>query len=228
MRPRIAYRARPVHYKYPLLFQGDKIFQGNVTAATSMLLSPHHQQTLLDAARQTIRAGLRGDRLPDPPDAPDGADAVLAQPAGCFVTLHRLDTHELRGCVGRLDAVDPLIVAVRRAAASVLHDPRFGDNPVRLHELADLQIDISVLSPLRPAAGPLAFDLRNDGIYLTWGDRAGCFLPQVARETGWSKEQLLARLCVEKMGLPSHAWQDPRAKLYHFTTIVVGPEAFEA
>jgi uncharacterized protein len=190
-----------------------------------MLLSPQHQRRLLDAARETIRASLRGERLPGPTEA-ELSEPGLAQPAGCFATLHRLDTHELRGCVGRLDAVDPLIVAVRRAAASVLHDPRFADNPVRFDELGDLQIDISVLSPLRPARDPLDFDLLNDGIYLTSDNRAGCFLPQVARETGWSREQLLARLCVEKMGLPPGAWQDPRAKLHVFTTLVVGPEPF--
>jgi AmmeMemoRadiSam system protein A len=193
-----------------------------------MFLSPHHQRLLLDAARDTIRTSLRGDAQPPDDDADDLRDPVLAQPAGCFVTLHRLGTHELRGCVGRLDAVDPLLRAVRKAAASVLHDPRFGDNPVRYEELPSLQIDVSVLSPLRPAHDPLDFDLRNEGIYLTWGDRAGCFLPQVARETGWGKEQLLARLCVEKMGLPPIAWKDHRARLYHFTTIEVGPEPFEA
>jgi AMMECR1 domain-containing protein len=102
------------------------------------------------------------------------------------------------------------------------------DDPVRLEELPDLEMDISVLSPLRPAPGPLSFDLLNEGIYLTWGEtRAGCFLPQVARETGWTREQLLARLCVEKMGLPATAWQDPRAKLFTFTTLVIGPEPFE-
>jgi AmmeMemoRadiSam system protein A len=198
-----------------------------------MLLSPQHRRVLLDAARDTIRKTLRGDA----PAAGESvgaaakpaatADPVLTQPAGCFVTLHRLDTHELRGCVGRLDAVDPLIDAVRRAAAGVLNDPRFADDRVRLEELPRLQIDVSVLSPLRPAASALDFDLHNDGIYLTWGERSGCFLPQVARETGWDKTQLLARLCVEKMGLPPTAWQDPRAKLFHFTTVVIGPEPFE-
>ena len=199
-----------------------------------MLLSPQHQRLLLDAARDRIRQVLRGDVPRD--DAGEGAggatarfaDDALMQPAGCFVTLHRLRTHELRGCVGRLDAVDPLLVAVRKAAAGVLNDPRFANDPVRLDELPRLQIDVSVLSPLRPAPGPLDFDLYNDGIYLTWGERAGCFLPQVARETGWDKTQLLARLCVEKMGLPPTAWQDPRARLFHFTTVVVGPEPFEA
>jgi uncharacterized protein len=194
-----------------------------------MFFSQHHRRVLLDVARDTIRTTLRG-RAPAPDDPTDPAlppDPVLEQPAGCFVTLHRLDTHELRGCVGRLEAVDPLLGAIRRAAAGVLNDPRFANDRVRLEELARLQIDVSVLSPLRPAAGPLDFDLHRDGIYLTWGDRAGCFLPQVARETGWDKTQLLARLCVEKMGLPPYAWKDPGAKLFHFTTEVIGPEPFE-
>ena len=201
-----------------------------------MSLPSDHRCVLLDAARDTIRSALRGGGAaePAPPavsspaaGAADPADPVLTQPAGCFVTLHRLGTHELRGCVGRLDAVDPLLVAVRRAAGAVLHDPRFANNRVTLDELPRLEIEISVLSPLQPTAGPLDFDLLNDGIYLTWGDRAGCFLPQVARETGWDRPHLLARLCTEKMGLPPNAWQDPAAKLYRFSTEVVGPEPFE-
>ena len=192
-----------------------------------MHLSPQNQHALLDAARDAIRARLRA-QPPHPAAGGDVAtDPELSQPAGCFVTLHSRRTHELRGCVGRLDAVDPLLTAVRRSAVSVLSDPRFQDNPVRPAELPELEIDVSVLSPLRPAPGPLEFDLLNEGIYLVWGEnRAGCFLPQVARETGWSKEQLLSRLCVEKMGLPPTAWQDPRAKLFVFTTLVIGPEPF--
>jgi AmmeMemoRadiSam system protein A len=193
-----------------------------------MLLSPRQQRVLLHAARDTIRVALRGGgTAPEHPESSVPGDPPLTQPAGCFVSLHRLHTHELRGCVGRLDAVDPLLRAVRRAAAGVLNDPRFVGNPVRFDELHRLEIEVSVLSPLVPAAGPLEFDLHHDGIYLTWGERAGCFLPQVARETGWDKAQLLARLCLEKMGLPPDAWQDPRAKLFRFTTAVVGPEPFE-
>jgi AmmeMemoRadiSam system protein A len=192
-----------------------------------MHLSPQNQHALLDAARDAIRARLRAQPSHPAAGGDVAIDPELSQPAGCFVTLHSRRTHELRGCVGRLDAVDPLLTAVRRSAVSVLSDPRFQDNPVRPAELPELEIDVSVLSPLRPAPGPLEFDLLNEGIYLEWGEnRAGCFLPQVARETGWSKEQLLARLCVEKMGLPPTAWQDPRAKLFVFTTLVIGPEPF--
>ena len=192
-----------------------------------MTLSPQHRQSLLDVARDVIRLTLRGRQSGEEITNEPIDDPVLAQPAGCFVTLHRSRTHELRGCVGRIEAVDALLNSVRRAAAGVLRDPRFHDEPVSYQELPELDIDLSILSPLHPAKGPLEFDPMSEGIYLTCGQRAGCFLPQVARETGWSKQQLLSRLCVEKMGLPHSAWQDAQARLFVFTTEIVGPEPFE-
>ena len=59
------------------------------------------------------------------------------------------------------------------------------------------------------------------------GGRTGCFLPQVARETGWTREQLLGRLCSEKMGLPAAFWMQAGAQLMTFTTLIIGPEPFE-
>ena len=84
---------------------------------------------------------------------------------------------------------------------------------------------MSILSPPRQADEPLDFDPITDGIYLVHGSRSGFFLPQVARETGWSKQQLLDRLCEEKLGLPPDAWQKPEAKLFTFKVEVIGPEA---
>ena len=159
----------------------------------------------------------------DLPVAPP-AMAELQQPAGCFVTLHEQLTHRLRGCVGRLDADKPLWQAVCATAADVLGDPRFVDQRVTAGELANLEIEISVLSQPKQAASPLDFDLLDDGIYLVVGSRAGFFLPQVARETGWSREQLLSRLCSEKLGLPPETWQRPDAVLYTFKVTVIGPE----
>jgi AMMECR1 domain-containing protein len=109
----------------------------------------------------------------------------------------------------------------------VLEDPRFYDDPVRLAELPRLEIEISVLSPMRQAQSVTDFDLNTEGIYLIHQNRSGCFLPQVARETGWSREQLLSRLCTEKMGLQPHAWKEPGARLMVFSTLVIGPEPFE-
>ena len=184
-----------------------------------------HERTLLDVARGAIRRALGAEvpngGLPEPCD-----DPALMQPAGCFVSLHRRVERRLRGCVGRLDAQGPLLIVVRETAANVLNDPRFTDQPVTLAELSELELDISILSPLKEAASPLHFDPLADGIYLTFGDRAGCFLPQVARETGWTREQLLDRLCTEKLGVPAATWRNPKAQLHVFSTVVVGPDAF--
>jgi len=154
-------------------------------------------------------------------------DPVLKAPAGCFVTLHALRNHGLRGCVGRIEATQPLVEALRSASKQVLRDPRFADDPVRLEELPLLEIEVSVLSAPRPAATPLDFEPLQHGIHLTIGSRSGCFLPQVAQETGWTREQLLDRLCTEKMGLAPSAWRNPQAHLSVFSVLIVGPEPFD-
>jgi AmmeMemoRadiSam system protein A len=190
-------------------------------------LQAHHCRTLLRVARSAIRASLAGAELP-PLDTPaEYSDPLLHQPAGCFVTLHELYTHRLRGCIGRMEATDPLLQAVQRSAVNVLSDPRFGKQRVTLDDLPRLQIDISVLSPLKPVDHVLDFEPLTEGIYLTISRRSGCFLPQVARDTGWTREQLLNRLCIEKMGLASDAWRNGDARLMKFTTLIIGPEPFE-
>jgi AmmeMemoRadiSam system protein A len=189
----------------------------------AMHLSAEHNRLLLDAARETIRSALRIESNGIRP-CPNPA---LLSPGGCFVSLHELHTHKLRGCVGRLDASQPLWNCIHGSSLGVLEDPRFYDDPVRLSELPNLEIEISVLSPMRQAQSITDFDLSTEGIYLIHQNRSGCFLPQVARETGWNREQLLSRLCTEKMGLQPHAWKEQGAKLMVFSTLVIGPEPFE-
>ncbi|MGE5611727.1 MAG: AmmeMemoRadiSam system protein A [Bacillota bacterium] len=189
-----------------------------------MELTPQHQQILLNAARISIRETLQGNRKIS---IPTNNDPMLRVPAGCFVTLHDQTTHALRGCIGRMQTPDPLIQTVCEIACSVLYDPRFRSHRVMLDELPRLEIEISVLSPLKLAEGPLDFDLLNDGIYLVCDGHTGTFLPQVARETGWTREQLLARLCTEKMGLADSAWQQPEAKLFKYNVLIIGPVPFE-
>jgi uncharacterized protein len=187
-----------------------------------MQLTAEQSQRLLDIARESIRHTLAGQ----PPTPLAETDPVLISPAGCFVSLHQQTTHELRGCVGRLDANGPLAQVVQQTAVSVLADPRFGNRRIQPSELANLEIELSILSPLMPAKNPLDFDLLNDGLFLIISNRTGCFLPQVARQTGWTKEQLLDRLCMEKMGFPAKMWQHPAARLQKFTAAILGPEPF--
>lgn len=187
-----------------------------------MNILPHESEILLELARRAIRRHLSD--LPIEDLTPD--DPALHSPAGCFCSLHTRARHLLRGCVGTLEANFPLFQAVQHSARSVLEDPRFSYNPVQLPELSQLELELSILSPMAQAVDPLDFDLPSDGIYLTVDDRSGCFLPQVARETGWDKIKLLERLCTEKMQLPADAWKQSDATLWRFSTQILGPAAF--
>ena len=123
-----------------------------------MDFTPEQRGAVLDLARVAIRARLESASDSDlgagaaaRPAA--GVDPFLLRPAGCFVSLHQLHTHRLRGCVGRLEATGPLVEVVRAVAVNVLDDPRFSGDPVRLGELAGLELEVSVLSPLQPGGG---------------------------------------------------------------------------
>lgn len=186
-----------------------------------MQFTPQQQRDLLNFTRAAIRRAL-GEEVTLPPLD----DPAFDIHAGCFVSLHRLDTHRLRGCIGLIRSDDPLRDSVAEMADAVLRDSRFSDNPVHLGELPELDLEVSVLSPFEPAQNTLDFDPLEHGIYLTYVGRAGLFLPQVARETGWTRQQLLERLCTEKMGLPANCWQQPEARLSRFSAYVIGPEPF--
>ncbi len=186
-----------------------------------MPLSREQSETLLDLARDAIRHALTGRSFT--PAHPN--DTALLEPAGCFVTLHEHGSHRLRGCIGRLNA-SPLWQSAISSAIDALDDPRFAADPVSVEELPSLEIEISVLSPLRPAADPLDFDPQRDGIYLSIAGRSGCFLPDVGRETGWSREQLLSKLCTEKMGFEADTWRRAEARLQVFSTQAIGPAPF--
>jgi AmmeMemoRadiSam system protein A len=190
-----------------------------------MELSETNRSVLLDLARERIRQILSTASVPDS-NTCEPADPELLRAAGCFVSLHEAGTHRLRGCVGRLDATQPIWLAVQQAAESALNDPRFSTDPVTLAELSNLEIEITLISPLTPARDAYDFDLEQHGVYLTLGGHSGCFLPQVARETGWSRQHLLERLCTEKLGLPASSWQDPQAVLQRFTAQIIGPVSF--
>ncbi len=186
-----------------------------------MGIAPQTQRVLLDLASDAMICALGGTSRPIPPLD----DPIFAQSVGCFVSLHRKETHALRGCVGMLESDRALSETIAAAARSVLHDPRFTNDPVRLDELIQLDIEVTLIHPMRQVASPLDFDPMEHGIYLTISDRSGCFLPQVARETGWTREQLLCRLCTEKLNLHADAWKDPEAVLKIFTAEIVGPQA---
>ena len=177
------------------------------------------KQTLLKVARDTVEAVVNRR----PVEKPISDDPKLNVPCGCFVTLKNHD--QLRGCIGQFISEDPLIELVAEMArASATSDTRFLANPVTAGELKQLDIEISVLSPLQRTDDPLSLRLGIDGIYIKKGYTSGCFLPQVATETGWSKEEFLAYCCAHKAGLTPDAWRDPDTQVYLFTAEIFGAD----
>ena len=175
------------------------------------------KKILLKIARDTVEAVITGK----PVGQPKTDDAELNAHCGCFVTLK--NQGQLRGCIGRFTSDEPLVeLVVEMAKASTAGDPRFLADPIKADELEQLDIEISVLSPLQRTSEPLSLRLRTDGIYIKRGCVSGCFLPQVATETGWSKEEFLSYCCAHKAGLSADAWKEADTEVYLFTADVFG------
>lgn len=156
------------------------------------------RQRLLALARRAIEARVRHQPAP----APDRGGA-LEWPRGAFVTIHCQG--DLRGCLGRLDPDEPLAATVAHLAASVSDsDPRF--EPVRLSELDNLDVEISVLTPEREVTSIADVEIGRHGLIVEQGGRRGLLLPQVAAEYGWDAEVFVAHTCL-KAGLPADAWR---------------------
>jgi AmmeMemoRadiSam system protein A len=182
------------------------------------MLTDVQKQILLRTAKQTVEAAV--NRGPVPAVEKTNDPALLAE-CGCFVTLKNND--DLRGCIGNFTADQPLIEMVREmAVASARHDTRFAGNPIRPAELPKLDIEISVLSPMEKTDSPMGLELGKHGIFITDGRRSGCFLPQVATETGWTTEEFLNYCCTHKAGLREYAWEEPEVEVYLFTAEVFG------
>ncbi|MHC4640379.1 MAG: AmmeMemoRadiSam system protein A [Planctomycetota bacterium] len=177
------------------------------------------KQTLLKIARDTVEAVFQGGEVPKP----ESDDPQLISHCGCFVTLKNKE--RLRGCIGRFISDIPLIeLVVEMAKASATGDMRFFADPITAGELEQLDVEISVLSPLERTSDPLNLRLGVDGIYIKKGRASGCFLPQVASETGWGKEEFLSYCCAHKAGLSPDAWKDPETEVYLFTAEVFGAD----
>lgn len=140
---------------------------------------------------------------------------------GVFVTLRK--NGRLRGCVGVMEAKDPLGEAVyRMARAAAFEDGRFP--PVTAGELADIDMEITVLSPVEPVT-PENVVAGRDGLYMEYRGRRGVLLPQVPSEMGWGREEFLDNLCV-KAGVPAGTWRNDNITLFRFDGIIFSERDF--
>jgi len=164
--------------------------------------------------RGVIAAELAGSPDPAIPAVP-----VLKEQGACFVTLHDASGN-LRGCIGNLQAYEPLGDNLRHNALNAaFRDPRFP--PLESEELSEVRIEVSILSAPVPIAGPEEFEIGTHGIILQQFGRSAVFLPQVAPEQGWDRETTLNFLA-RKAGLAADAWRQPGARFFVFTATVFG------
>lgn len=185
-----------------------------------MTISEADQKLLFQVARENIEAHLKGQ----PPPTLTKTPPNLMEPRGVFVTLHRRG--RLRGCIGYLEAVKPLLPAVQEmAAAAAFGDPRFP--PLGEEEVADLELEISVLSPMRQIKKVEEIQVGTHGLYIVLGMHRGLLLPQVATEQKWDRLTFLEQTCA-KAGLPTDAWKDAAAKIYVFSAQIFSehPKAY--
>ncbi len=169
-----------------------------------MRLTVDEKRSLLRLARTVLEARLNeGRELRDPPPSLKLTDR-LREPAGAFVTLEK--GRELRGCIGYIEAIRPLYQSVMENALSACcRDYRF--TPLHASELDEIEIEISVLTPKREIASYDEFIPGTHGIILEKNGRRAVFLPQVAAEHGWGREETLRHLAF-KAGLPRDAWKE--------------------
>lgn len=182
-------RSRVVGYAaVGFFFPASEGVSGPLTAA--------QKRRLLQIARETADGFVRTGRVPDIKES----DKRLQTREGAFVTLYR--EGRLRGCIGQIVGQTPLYLTVRdMAVAAAARDPRFA--AVGADELGTISIEISVLSVPRRVGGPGEIEMGRHGVIVSRGPvERGVFLPQVATETGWSREEFLSELCSQKAGLP--------------------------
>ena len=179
----------------------------------SFALSDADKKALKEIAFNSIR-----DSLDDKPIAQPTLTSYLSpltSKCGTFVSLHKHG--HLRGCIGHFGEDYPLHeIVAEMARAAAFEDPRF--KPVTRDELNDLDIEISVLTPMRRIQSLDEFELHRHGIYIKKGYRSGTFLPQVADEVNWTKEEFVGHCSQDKAGLGWDGWRD--AELYVYEAII--------
>jgi AmmeMemoRadiSam system protein B/AmmeMemoRadiSam system protein A len=187
-------------------------FEGAAAADVATPLTPSDKQALVAYARETIRRLVMTDTVP----LARRTEPRLLRPLGVFVTLKKRG--ELRGCIGRLVPDGPVRWLVgAMAVQAATNDPRFGR--VRPDELAALQIEVSLLTPPREIARATDIVVGRDGVILVKDGRSAVFLPEVAIEQHWSRDEMLDNLCV-KAGLSPGSWRTG-ARLATFQSHVI-------
>lgn len=174
-------------------------------------LSPEEKRELARLARRAVEEAVSSNKVLEY----KASDENLLVPKGVFVTLTKKGV--LRGCIGFIEPIYPLAQAVIQTAYyAALEDRRF--DPVSAAELKDLEIEISVLSPLTRCTDIGQIKVGQHGLVISRGGQKGLLLPQVAVENGWTRDEFLEEACL-KAGLGPDAWKKG-AEIYTFQAVI--------
>jgi AmmeMemoRadiSam system protein B/AmmeMemoRadiSam system protein A len=205
-------RSRVVGYAAAVFYKtagGKEKMKEEKKVGVDLGLNEDEKKTLHQIAKTVIENKAKGKTVPDfKVESP-----TLKENRGAFVTIHKRG--QLRGCIGYIEGQGPLHKTIERMAeAAAFKDPRF--TPVKENELPELELEISVLTPLKRITDVNEIQVGKHGIYIVKGMWAGLLLPQVATEYGWDRQTFLEHTC-QKAGLPSNAWKEKDTEIYIFS-----------
>ncbi len=199
--------AQVVGYLSAAFFKGKE--QEHEKVGVDLGFTEDEKKILKDIARKTIEAVVKGKKPPELKDVPE----KLKEPYGVFVTITKHGS--LRGCIGHIIADEPLYkITLEMAKAAALNDPRF--NPVNGKELPEIEIEISILTPMERVKNFNDIIIGRDGLFIRRGYHSGLLLPQVATDYGWTVEEFLEQTCL-KAGLPQDAYKSKDTEVYKFS-----------
>jgi AmmeMemoRadiSam system protein B/AmmeMemoRadiSam system protein A len=205
-------RSRVVGYAAGVFYKtvgGKEKMKEEKKVGVDLGLNEEEKKTLHHIAKTVIENKARGKAVPEfKIESP-----ILKENRGAFVTIQKKG--QLRGCIGYIEGHGPLHKTIEEMAeAAAFRDPRF--SPVKEKELPELDIEISVLTPLKRIKDVNEIQVGKHGIYIVRGMWAGLLLPQVATEYGWDRLAFLEHTC-QKAGLPPNAWKEKDIEIYIFS-----------
>ncbi len=195
---------------------GESSSSTEIKLESERYLSDHQRGVLMDIARKSIEAHLNNDSMPQF----EISDNLLVSPGAAFVTLNK--DKKLRGCIGYTEPVMPLYQTISTCAVKAASaDPRF--SPLTPQEYEDVQLEISVLTPLKKIRDIEKIEVGKHGLMIQKGINRGLLLPQVATSYNWDRETFLSQTC-RKAGLEPDCWQSGNCDIYIFSAEVFTEE----
>jgi MEMO1 family protein len=181
----------------------------------TLTLNDAEKQQLLEISHSALEFYINTGELPALD--PGILSPAMKKPSGVMVSLYM--GGRLRGSMANFSSSDPLYAVVEgMTIAAAIHDQRFA--PVEEPELKYLEIELSILTPLRKIGSIDEFELGKHGIYMKKGEQSGTFLPHIAHENGWSTEELLGHCASDKAGIGWDGWKE--AELFVYEAIIFG------